>query len=100
MRYQAFYSSLYYISFYILIIKIPSLRTFLDANGLSYVQLSFPPPALCTDNAAMIAWAGMEMFESGWTTDLMCDAIKTWSIDPAAHEGGILGVDGWKETME
>ncbi|KAH0542566.1 hypothetical protein FGG08_003071 [Glutinoglossum americanum] len=41
------------------------LRSFLDARGYSHVQIASPPPALCTDNAAMIAWVGMEMFEAG-----------------------------------
>ena len=79
-----------------LITRFSSLRSFLDARGYSYVQLSFPPSALCTDNAAMIAWTGMEMFEDGWETELTCDAIRTWSVDPAAEDKGILGANGWK----
>ncbi|KAI9809673.1 MAG: hypothetical protein M1825_000105 [Sarcosagium campestre] len=71
------------------------LRGYLDANGYSSVRLLFPPIALCTDNAAMIAWAGCEMYEAGWITALSCSAIKRWSMDPAAEDGGILGVSGW-----
>ena len=59
------------------------------------MELVFPPPSLCTDNAAMIAWAGMEMYEAGWESKLSCKAIRKWSIDPAAEDGGILGVDDW-----
>jgi len=53
-----------------------------------------PPVELCTDNAAMIAWAGMEMFENGWHTDLTATPISKWPMDPA-HGPGLLGVDGW-----
>ena len=72
-----------------------SLRAYLDARGFRNVRLVFPPPELCTDNAAMIAWAGIEMFRDGWTTDLDCNAIRKWSIDPEAEDGGIMGASGW-----
>ena len=42
------------------------LRQFLDARGYQNVKLVYPRPSLCTDNAAMIAWAGVEMFAAGW----------------------------------
>ena len=72
------------------------LRSFLDVRVYSHIRLSFPPPALCTDNAAMIAWTGMEMYEAGWESDLGIQAVRKWSIDPTAEDGGILGLDGWK----
>ena len=59
------------------------------------VSLSRPPVHLCTDNAAMIAWAGMEMWEAGWRTELTAQAIRRWSMDPEATDGGILGAAGW-----
>ncbi len=31
-------------------------------------RLVFPEPRLCTDNAVMIAWAGMERFAAGLIT--------------------------------
>ena len=74
---------------------VSSLRSFLAARGFPDVKLVFPPTALCTDNAAMIAWTGMEMYEHGWETVLKCRALKKWSIDPCAEDGGILGIDGW-----
>ena len=72
------------------------LRSFLDVRGYGHIELIFPPMELCTDNAAMIAWAGIEMFETGYETDLGCHALRKWSMDPNAEDGGILGVGGWR----
>ncbi|KAI9849696.1 MAG: hypothetical protein M1837_002822 [Sclerophora amabilis] len=71
------------------------LRKFLDIRGFSHVRIIFPPAALCVDNAAMIAWTGMEMFEAGWRSRLSCRSLRKWALDPAAEDGGILGVPGW-----
>lgn len=71
------------------------LRSFLDVRGFPDVQVIAPPPYLCTDNAAMIGWAGIEMFEAGYSTDLSCRAIRKWTLDPSAQDGGILGAEGW-----
>ena len=76
-----------------------SLRSFLDARGFSKVRLDFPPVELCTDNAAMIGWAGLEMYQDGWETDLDSRAIRKWSIDPEADDGGIMGAPGWKRRI-
>ena len=72
------------------------LRSVLDVRAFTRIKLSFPPPALCTDNAAMIAWTGMEMYEAGWESDLGIQAVRKWSIDPGAEDGGILGLEGWR----
>ncbi|KAE8356216.1 glycoprotease family-domain-containing protein [Aspergillus coremiiformis] len=74
------------------------LRSFLDVRGFGHVDVVAPPPSLCTDNAAMIGWAGLEMFEAGWRTDLSCRALRKWSLDPQADDGGILGPDGWQKA--
>ena len=71
------------------------MRDFLDARGYANVQLCFPPRELCTDNAAMIAWTGLEMYETGWESNLKCRALRKWSIDPSSG-GGILGADNWE----
>ncbi|MCJ1313745.1 hypothetical protein MMC25_007425 [Agyrium rufum] len=73
------------------------LRAFLDVRGFTHVALSFPPLDLCTDNAAMIAWTGVEMYAMGWTSSLRCRALRKWSVDSHAEDGGILGIDGWLE---
>jgi N6-L-threonylcarbamoyladenine synthase len=49
--------------------------------GLAFVA---PPPALCTDNAAMIAWAGIERFRLGHRDDLTLAARPRWPLDEAA----------------
>lgn len=43
-----------------------------------------PPLALCTDNAAMIAWAGMERFRTGKTDDMSLAARPRWPLDRTA----------------
>lgn len=73
------------------------LGSFLTARGFKDIKLTSPPVELCTDNAAMIAWTGMEMYETGWESDLKCRALRRWSIDPNAEDRGILGADCWRE---
>ncbi len=70
------------------------LRAMLDARGYHRVRIVVPPPELCTDNAAMIAWAGAEMFEAGWTTALGAHPVRKWPLDPD-EDGGMFGVPGW-----
>ena len=71
------------------------LRTTLDARGFPHVEVVAPPSWLCTDNATMIAWTGMKMWDAGYRSDMNVLPLKKWSIDPRAEDGGILGVDGW-----
>jgi len=52
------------------------------ARGLPFVA---PPLWLCTDNAAMIAWAGALRFEAGLTDGLDAPARARWPLDPAAE---------------
>lgn len=48
------------------------------------VQFSAPPLALCTDNAAMIAYAGLEQFLAGRRDDLTISARPRWPLDQSA----------------
>ena len=50
------------------------------ANRLG-VQLYIPPPALCTDNGAMIAWAGAEQYARGQRDGLDVAARARWPLD-------------------
>lgn len=52
-----------------------------DAAGLPMLA---PPLALCTDNAAMIAFAGLMAFEAGVTSDLTLSARPRWPLDTEA----------------
>ena len=75
------------------------LRSILDVRGYERIKLEFPPVELCTDNALMIAWAGMEMFDAGYESGLEIRAIRKWSLDPEGGDGGILGVGGWVKRL-
>lgn len=45
------------------------------------VQFLAPPLALCTDNAAMIAYAGAELFQLGQRDDMSLTARPRWPLD-------------------
>ena len=47
---------------------------------------SVPPGWLCTDNAAMIGWAGAERFAAGLIDGLDAPARARWPLDPAAEK--------------
>jgi N6-L-threonylcarbamoyladenine synthase len=70
-----------------------AIRTALEAlartSGLRFVA---PPPALCTDNAAMIAWAGIERLQLGETDPLDFVARPRWPLDPDAAPARGAGV--------
>jgi N6-L-threonylcarbamoyladenine synthase len=63
-----------------------SVRTSLEALAQQH-DLPFvaPPLWLCTDNAAMIAWAGAERFAVGLTDPLDTLARPRWPLDPTAE---------------
>jgi N6-L-threonylcarbamoyladenine synthase len=43
-----------------------------------------PPPKLCTDNAAMIAWAGLERFRLGEQDAMDFAPRPRWPLDETA----------------
>jgi len=58
-------------------------------HGLPFVA---PPLWLCTDNAAMIAWAGAERYAAGLVDDLTFPARPRWPLDPDAEKARGAGV--------
>jgi N6-L-threonylcarbamoyladenine synthase len=51
-----------------------------------------PPLWLCTDNAAMIAWAGALRFDAGFVDGLDAPARARWPLDPAGEKVRGAGV--------
>ncbi|MGE5442293.1 MAG: tRNA (adenosine(37)-N6)-threonylcarbamoyltransferase complex transferase subunit TsaD [Bacteroidota bacterium] len=60
-----------------------------EGEGL---RLIAPPQRLCTDNAAMIAWAGIERLRFGATDGLDFAPRPRWPLDPDAPPVGYAGV--------
>lgn len=65
------------------------LMALADQGGLSFVA---PPLRWCTDNAAMIAWAGLEHLRLGHTDDLDFKPRPRWPLDPDAPKVGGAGI--------
>ena len=56
------------------------LAALAEAAGLAFVA---PPVALCTDNAAMIAWAGLERLRLGLVDGFDAPVRPRWPLDAA-----------------
>ncbi len=57
------------------------LETVCAAHGTRFLA---PPLRLCTDNAAMIAWAGIERYQLGLTASADLIARPRWPLDATA----------------
>ena len=63
-----------------------AIRSALAALAAAHgVPFAAPPLWLCTDNGAMIAWAGIERLALGDIDDLHAPARPRWPLDPAAE---------------
>lgn len=58
-----------------------SLEELAQKNRLTFAA---PPLHLCTDNGAMIAWAGMEYFQAGISHPLDFSPRPRWPLDPTS----------------
>ena len=62
------------------------IRIALEALAADHdLRFVAPPPALCTDNAAMIAWAGGERLAAGFRDPLDAVARPRWPLDATAE---------------
>ncbi|CAR25754.1 ZYRO0A07326p [Zygosaccharomyces rouxii] len=70
------------------------LRNLLETEfGDTFDNFCYPPLELCSDNAIMIGWAGIELFEKHClTTDLQATPVRKW---PLTH---LLEVPCWDST--
>ena len=59
-----------------------ALQSFAAGRGVRFIA---PPLELCTDNAAMIAWAGIERLRQGASDPLDIAARPRWPLDPDAE---------------
>lgn len=70
-----------------------AIRTALaDLGARENRRFAVPPAWLCTDNAAMIAWAGVERFAAGLCDPLDAPARARWPLDPRAEKVRGAGV--------
>ena len=58
-------------------------------DGMRFIA---PPQALCTDNGAMIAWAGIERLQLGLVDSLDFAPRPRWPLDPDAPKAAFAGV--------
>lgn len=65
------------------------LQGMAEKHGMGFTA---PPLWLCTDNGAMIAWAGAERFAAGLTDPLDIAARPRWPLDPDAEKARGAGV--------
>jgi N6-L-threonylcarbamoyladenine synthase len=63
-------------------------RALADAAERAGVAFAAPPPRLCTDNAAMVAWAGAERLRLGLTDGLDAPVRPRWPLDPNVAKPG------------
>ena len=70
-----------------------SLETEAQRHGFSVLV---PPGSLCTDNGAMIAWAGAERLALGQADSLSAPTRPRWPLDPSATAALGAGQKGMK----
>jgi hypothetical protein len=71
------------------IFRCSTLRELLAMRMESRIKLVCPPPALCTDNGVMAAWAGVEKLLHGWSDALepQAEPITRWALGRPIDRG-------------
>ena len=74
-----------------------------DVATKAGTTLIMPPPALCTDNGAMIAWAGAERMALGLIDGMDAPPRARWLLDANASAPGRLrqhprGILRWRRA--
>ena len=59
------------------------LKYLANEKGFKFIS---PPPKLCTDNAAMIAWVGIERLRLGDVDDIRFKARPRWPLDTRSND--------------
>ncbi|KAK5807764.1 Gcp-like domain-containing protein [Linnemannia elongata] len=52
-----------------------------SGKAVRSVRVICPPPKLCTDNAVMIAWTGLERYQQGLVDPYDIDIVPKWPLD-------------------
>lgn len=52
-----------------------------SGKAVRSVRVICPPPKLCTDNAVMIAWTGLERYQKGLVDPYDIDIVPKWPLD-------------------
>ncbi|WP_189425437.1 tRNA (adenosine(37)-N6)-threonylcarbamoyltransferase complex transferase subunit TsaD [Devosia pacifica] len=60
--------------------------TLRDVTDRAGARLVVPPPALCTDNGAMVAWAGAERLALGQSDGFDLSARARWPLDDSSMQ--------------
>jgi len=63
-----------------------------ETAAAASLRLVVPPVRLCTDNATMIAWAGIERLQRGYVDGLDFAPRPRWPLDPSAPRAIGAGV--------
>ncbi len=70
-----------------------ALRTAMEEEAARHgFRLVAPPLHMCTDNAAMVAWAGALRLARGHSDPLDTPARARWPLDPEAEPAAFAGV--------
>jgi N6-L-threonylcarbamoyladenine synthase len=72
--------------------NMPIRAMLMDVAAAYDMRFVAPPLWLCTDNGAMIAWAGAERYAAGLTDPLDIAARPRWPLDPDAPPARGAGV--------